>query len=168
LLYQSIKQSVMNLLEAKKLAIDLMSEHGILDQGWRFQYDNAKRRFGRCSYSTKTISLSKHLVLLNELEIVKNTILHEIAHALTPGAGHSRIWQRKAIEIGCSGDRCYSSFEVQVPESRYISECKGCGYTHKRHKMTDRLKYGKQSCGRCSNGRYDEKYKLEWKVNPKF
>jgi predicted SprT family Zn-dependent metalloprotease len=158
----------MNLLEAKKLAIDLMAKHGILDQGWRFQYDNARRRFGRCSYRTKTISLSKHLVSLNDLENVKNTILHEIAHALTPGHGHDRVWQRKAIEIGCNGERCYSSFDVQQPESRYIAECSGCGHTHKRHKMTDRLKYGNQSCGKCSGGRYNEKYKLVWKVNPNF
>ena len=158
----------MNLLEAKNLAIDLMAKHGILDQGWRFQYDNARRRFGRCSYRTKTISLSKHLVSLNDLEKVKDTILHEIAHALTPGHGHDRVWQRKAIEIGCNGERCYSSFDVQQPESRYIAECKGCGHTHKRHKMTDRLKYGKQSCGRCSGGSYNEKFRLECKVNPNY
>lgn len=158
----------MNLLEAKNLANDLMAKHGILDQGWRFQYDNARRRFGRCSYRTKTISLSKHLVSLNDLEKVKDTILHEIAHALTPGHGHDRVWQRKAIEIGCNGERCYSSFDVQQPESRYIAECKGCGHTHKRHKMTDRLKYGKQSCGRCSSGSYNEKFRLEWKVNPNY
>jgi predicted SprT family Zn-dependent metalloprotease len=158
----------MNLLEAKNLAIDLMAKHGILDQGWRFQYDNARRRFGSCSYRTKTISLSKHLVSLNDLENVKDTILHEIAHALTPGHGHDRVWQRKAIEIGCNGKRCYSSFDVQQPESRYIAECSGCGHTHRRHKMTDRLKYGSQSCGRCSGGSYNEKYKLEWKVNPKY
>lgn len=158
----------MNLLEAKNLAIDLMAKHGILDQGWRFQYDNARRRFGCCSYRTKTISLSKHLVSLNDIEKVKDTILHEIAHALTPGHGHDRVWQRKAIEIGCNGERCYSSFDVQQPESRYIAECNGCGHIHKRHKMTDRLKYGKQSCGRCSGGTYNDEYRLIWKVNPNY
>lgn len=158
----------MDLLEAKVLAVNLMVKHGIFAQGWRFQYDNARRRFGCCNYRTKTISLSKHLVSLNDLANVKDTILHEIAHALTPGHGHDRVWQRKAIEIGCNGERCYSSFDVQQPESRYIAECKGCGHTHKRHKMTDRTKYGKQSCGRCSGGSYNEKYRLEWKVNPNY
>jgi predicted SprT family Zn-dependent metalloprotease len=159
----------MQLTEAKKLAINLMEQHGLLDKGWYFEFDNARRRFGVCRYGTKSIGLSKHLVSLNDEARVKNTILHEIAHALVgPGYGHDHVWRRKAIEIGCDGQRCYSSKVVETPESRYIAECKGCGKVHKRHKMTRSLKFGSSSCGTCSNGRYNPIFKLEWILNPNF
>ena len=159
----------MQLIEAKNLALNLMREHKLLNMGWTFEFDNARRRFGVCRYRTKRIGLSKHLVSLNDEASVKDTILHEIAHALVGGGhGHDHVWRSKAIEIGCNGKRCYSSNEVETPESRYIATCDGCGKVHKRHKMTDRLKYGSSSCGTCSNGSYNPTYKLIWVLNPKF
>mgnify|MGYP003350792872 FL=1 len=157
----------MNLLEAKQLAETLMYQHGITQQGWRFEFDNAKRRFGVCRYRSKTIGLSKSLTALNEVGRVKNTILHEIAHALVgAGHGHNWVWQRKAIEIGCDGKRCYSGEVTNTPESRYIAICPKCNHTHKRHKLSCRTK--SSSCGKCSQGRYNEAYKLNWTLNPNF
>lgn len=159
----------MNLQDAKNLAIQLMNQHGLIDNGWHFEFDNAKRRFGCCVHTYKRISLSKHLVELNDEARIKNTILHEIAHALVgPKHGHDYVWRRKAIEIGCDGSRCYSSDKVKSPQSKYIAECNGCGKTHNRHKMTRALKYGSSSCGHCSGSRYNEKYKLVWKENPNY
>jgi predicted SprT family Zn-dependent metalloprotease len=158
----------MQLTDAKNLALNLMKQHDLLDMGWTFEFDNARRRFGVCRYRTKRIGLSMHLVSLNDEARVKNTILHEIAHALTPGHGHDYVWRRKAIEIGCDGNRCYSSNKVETPESRYIAVCNGCGKVHKRHKMTRTLKFGSISCGPCSGGRYNEMYKLTWIENPNF
>jgi predicted SprT family Zn-dependent metalloprotease len=154
----------MNLLEAKQLAETLIKRHGLYELGWRFEFDNSKRRFGVCRYLSKTIGLSKNLTALNEVEQVKDTILHEIAHALTPGHHHDWVWQRKAIEIGCNGERCYSPNEVVTPQSKYIAVCCGCGKTHKKHRQAKR----ESSCGNCSNGRYNPTYKLEWKLNPNF
>jgi predicted SprT family Zn-dependent metalloprotease len=154
----------MNLNEAENLAISLMRYHGLYELGWRFEFDNAKRRFGVCRYRNKTIGLSKGLTALNELERVRNTILHEIAHALVgPKHGHDWVWRRKAIEIGCDGKRCYSSETTNTVESRYIAICPKCKHTHKRHKITSRTKTS--SCGKCSPT-YDEKYKLNWVLNP--
>lgn len=159
----------MQLTEANKLAIQLMDQHGLLDKGWSFEFDNARRRFGVCRHRTKRIGLSKHLVSLNGEARVKNTILHEIAHALVGhGHGHDHVWRRKAIEIGCDGNRCYSSNVVETPESRYIATCNGCGRVHKRHKMTRTLKYGDTSCSPCSGGSYNSQYRLTWITNPNF
>lgn len=57
---------------------------------------------GTCSYyNDLIISLQISHVINNDIEEVKNTILHEIAHALVGlGHGHNKIWQQKAIEIG--------------------------------------------------------------------
>ena len=51
--------------------------------GYRFKFDNAKRRFGQCSYTDKRISLSKPLASnnLDNFFQINDTILHEIAHA---------------------------------------------------------------------------------------
>lgn len=151
----------MELIEAQKIANNLMAKHGIIEKGWRFEFDNAKRRFGCCNYTHKKITLSRHLVSLNEESQVKDTILHEIAHALTPGHHHDYIWRMKAVEIGCNGERCYKSKNVTTPESKYVAICVGCGVTHKKHKKTTRS----YSCQHCSGGRYNPSFKLDYRLN---
>ena len=111
----------MELKQASKLAIELIDKHGLLNRGWHFAFDRANRRFGSCQYYRKRITLSKFLTELNSEQEVRNTILHEIAHALTPGQHHNHIWRAKAKEIGCTGDRCYSSEQVARPESKIHS-----------------------------------------------
>ena len=151
----------MKLNEARDLAIQLMNKHGITQQGWSFEFDNAKRRFGCCKYRLKKITLSVYLTELNKLEDVKNTILHEIAHALCPREGHSPIWRAKAIEIGCDGNRCYSSNEVETVKGNYTATCVGCNKEFSRFRYTTKS----QSCGNCSGGRYNPQYKLVWVKN---
>jgi len=71
-------------------------------------------RAGQCfSRTKKLIQLQPTYVELNEESSVRNTILHEIAHALTPNHNHNKFWKRKAIEIGCDGKRCYGSNVVK-------------------------------------------------------
>jgi predicted SprT family Zn-dependent metalloprotease len=154
----------MDLSKAETLAKELIKQHGLNEAGWIFKFDNAKRRFGSCRYRSRIITLSKHLTELNDENRIRNTILHEIAHALTPGHGHNWIWKAKALEIGCDGDRCYSGKVVSTPESKYIAICKGCNYTHKKH----RKPRATSSCGNCSGGRYNENYKLNFIPNPKY
>lgn len=138
----------MNLQQAKKLAIELMDEHGLLDKGWSFEYDNAKRRFGVCSYRTKTIGLSIPLVAANEEDRVKDTILHEIAHALTPGAKHGPAWKAKCIEIGAKPERCYTQEDTNTIAGKYRAICGGCGRVHSRHK---RLPEGRRYACLCQS-----------------
>lgn len=149
----------MKLTEAKELAISLMEKHSLLDKGWYFEYDNAKRRFGCCFYYERKITLSKELTSLNDVNRVKNTILHEIAHALVGiGNGHNRVWQNKAIEIGCDGKRCYDSSVVATPTPNYLAVCPNCNKEFKRMKRTT----SSHSCGKCCKS-YNPKYKLEFK-----
>jgi predicted SprT family Zn-dependent metalloprotease len=152
----------MELSKAHDLAIRLMEKHNLIIAGWRFQFDNAKRRFGCCKYRSKMITLSKYLTELNNETRIRNTILHEIAHALTPGQHHNNVWRSKAREIGCDGERCYSALAVEVPKARYVAVCPGCGNTFTKHRIR---KIINQSCGRCSGGRYNPKYKIEYKLN---
>ena len=151
----------MDLRHAHLLANNLMVKHGLISKGWSFSFDNAKRRFGVCRYRTKRISLSKHLVELNSEARVTNTILHEIAHALVgPGCGHGAIWKQVAINIGCNGERCYSSHDTVTPQPNYQAVCGTCGKTHKRHRLPTK----KYSCGYCTR-KYDERYLLKFVKN---
>ena len=140
----------MELIKAQQLAEKLIHKHDLDVKGWRFSFDNARRRFGCCKYRSKQITLSKVLTLLNNEKEVKNTILHEIAHALTPGHHHDWVWRQKAIEIGCDGSRCYSSKIVATPEPRYVATCVGCGKQHSKNRLS---KWSSSSCRPCSGGR---------------
>lgn len=150
----------MKLNEARDLALRLMEKHGVSD--WTFEFDRAKKRFGCCNYTFKRISLSISLTELNDEDKVRDTILHEIAHALVGHKhNHNHVWRRKAIEIGCNGERCYSSDKVVTPVAKYHATCEKCNKTYKRYRIP---KY-EQSCGRCSGGRFNPEFIIKWKRN---
>ena len=150
----------MDIFKANRIGIELLDKHGLLDLGWHFKMDNAKRRFGVCRYRTKVISISLPLTTLNSEEQVTDTILHEIAHALVgPRNGHGQIWKAKAIEVGCKPERCYNN-EVKQPKGNYEADCPSCGHTHTR---TKKPRQGKRhSCGVCQKG-FNHNKILVWK-----
>jgi predicted SprT family Zn-dependent metalloprotease len=117
----------MNLGEALQSAFDLMTLHG-LTPNWTFRFDSARRRFGRCSHSRRMITLSRPLTELNDAARVKDTILHEIAHALCgPNEGHGPAWRAKAQSIGANGEARYDSAIVKQPARPWRSVCPKCG-----------------------------------------
>ena len=135
----------MKLDEAKSLTLTLMSQHNLTE--WSFKFDNAKRRFGSCDSRLKEITLSKHLVLINDENRVKNTILHEIAHALVGCKHHhDNVWKQKALEIGCNGNRCYNSKDTVRVEGTYQAACSICGHIFHSFKLRKK----QSSCGLCS------------------
>lgn len=125
----------MNLITAKSLAITKMKEHGLYKKGWKFQYDNAKLRFGQCDCYNKIIRLSKYLVELNDKGEVLDTILHEIAHALTPkdADSHGSEWKRMCKKIGANPER-YCPESVKIPQARYTAKCT-CGKKFDSYRM---------------------------------
>lgn len=147
------------MIEAQKIATELMSKHGLIDKGWRFEFNSRKRSLGVCSHSTKKILLSKHFIPLISLSDLKNTILHEIAHALVGvNHGHDYVWRIKAIEIGCNGNRLYKG-EVKI-EGKYKAVCPVCGKVVYKHRKPTRS----YSCGSCSD-KFDVRFKLDFHVN---
>ena len=149
----------MDLRLAKELARALMKEHGLIDDKWTFEFTESKQAFGICKYRNKTIGLSRPLTLVNDVTHVRNTILHEIAHALCPGQRHNKVWQAKAIEIGCDGER-FCSMEVVPPKNKYKATCGTCGCIY----TANRLPKNTTSCGRCSK-KFDPKYILVYLIN---
>lgn len=147
----------MNVNEAVRNAKALLAVHGLTD--WTIKLDSAKNRAGRCTYSTRTISLSRVLIELRSPEDTRNTVLHEIAHALTPGHHHDAVWARKCIAIGGNGQRTHTDSPVPY---RYTSVCPN-GHTGGRHKMSKAIKVG-ASCGKCSSA-FNPRFVLKWVDN---
>lgn len=152
----------MNLTIAENLAISLMKQHGIYQQGWRFEFDNAFRRFGVCKYRSKTIGLSSKLVSINELDKVKDTILHEIAHAIAGyKAGHGIDWKLVCMRIGAKPERCYTSEDTNTPQLKYSATCGACGKTHQKARL--KYKEARRSC-MCQSGKdWNNRVLLEFK-----
>ncbi len=89
--------------QASYLAVNLMSRYGLA--GWSFEFfrgDLPERyHFGVCRHSAKTIGLCQLCVQYDTDEQIRNTILHEIAHALVgPKEDHGSIWQEKFLSLG--------------------------------------------------------------------
>ncbi len=100
--------------------------------GWKIEIDRAKKRLGCCHASQKMISFSRHFIRLNGVEEMRDTILHEVAHALTPkDRGHGRAWRIMAAKIGAVPRRC--SVDAVAPDGKYVADC-SCGSTHPRFK----------------------------------
>lgn len=141
----------MKLFHAKVLAEELMYIHGLFD--WHFAFDTAKKRFGCCHFTKKTITLSADLVALNTEDRVKETILHEIAHAQCGfSAGHGEVWKQTVASIGGVASRCYDHTTVKTPLMRYSAHCPQC------HQTVQRRKKQRLLCRPC-------KAMLQWKEN---
>lgn len=164
-----------NELMNKTYSIDLYGIGGksthkvspVIHLGYRFSFDNAKSRFGACHYGNdKRITLSRHLCSHNldkTYTKIKDTILHEIAHAIcvhlygkVVGAGHGIRWQRIAKQIGCTAQRCYDREKVNLPKSKYTATCPTCGNQSPFHRKPRR----KYACSKCCVSGFEAKHQL--------
>lgn len=133
----------MDLRDAEALALRLLQEHGL--EGWTFRFDHARRRLGACHYGERRISLSKPLTLLNPEAVVRDTLLHEIAHALTPGAKHGPSWRAMARRLGAEPRATARYGSVATPAAPYELVCDHCSERIPRY----RRPRGRYVCRRC-------------------
>ena len=103
---------------SEKLANQLIKKYKLDKKGWTFKWDYARTRFGLCDYGKKTIQLSTYLTQAIPMSEVRDTILHEIAHALTPNdGGHGKEWMDMCVKIGARPERCKDvEFIKEVPQ----------------------------------------------------
>ena len=135
----------MELNSAESLARQLMKEHGLTD--WHFRWSSALEQYGSCSHRTKPISLSKRLTPLCEEHQVRDTILHEIAHALVDHwRNHDEVWRAMALQIGCSGKRNGKYGTKAMLQYEYGAVCKNGHIVYSHRRLVGR------SCGECFKG----------------
>lgn len=106
--------------EARKITLDLIHGKGLA--GWKVVFDHAKKRAGQCSYRDMTISLSTHLMAHRDYLETLNTITHEVAHAMTPGANHGWKWQQAHKSLGGDGKRVFHN-DMHDPKAKFHGTC---------------------------------------------
>ncbi|WP_134741295.1 SprT-like domain-containing protein [Nocardioides sp. 503] len=144
----------MQLAEAARLGRTLLDEHGLHD--WELVFDRAKRRAGICRESERTIGLSAPLTQVHGDADVRDTILHEIAHALVGARhGHDWVWKATARRIGCSGERLISADTPGV-DGAWVGVC-SAGHRATRHRRPTRP----MACATCSPA-FDAAHLLTW------
>jgi hypothetical protein len=147
----------MDLGDAYRMGTELLRHHRL--DGWTLAFDGAKRRAGVCRYDVRVIGLSAPLTRLHARDEVRETVLHEIAHALVgPRHGHDAVWVAQARAIGGNGRRCVPS-DAPTVTAPWLGVCPA-GHTAERHRRPERV----QSCARCSRT-FSAEHLLEWTLH---
>ena len=96
---ESTRNGAERLNEVTGMARRLMEEHGLKD--WTLAFVEARRRLGDCRFQDRVIRISRAHALEGSEEQIRDTVLHEIAHAIAgPEAGHGPLWKAAARRIG--------------------------------------------------------------------
>lgn len=118
--------------------------------GWTFGFDRATRRAGQCNYTHRKITVSRRLMALYSEAEAKDTVIHEVAHALVgPGEAHGERWRETAIALGGTGEVRVSRDAPQLPP-KYVGLC-SCGREFARM----RLPRADLMCRACAEAGYD-------------
>ncbi len=122
--------------EIREMARRLLSQHGLSE--WEFGINSNRRRIGVCFSPSGSflgrIEISSHFAERNSDAEIRDTILHEIAHALVgPAHGHDAVWRAKCAEIGARPERCYGD-EVEMPKGKWRATCRSCETEYDRHR----------------------------------
>ncbi|MFT4307246.1 MAG: SprT-like domain-containing protein [Microbacterium sp.] len=138
----------------REWAEELIGRH--LDATWSFGFDNAKRRAGLCDYARRRISVSRYLAARYDDETNRQTLLHEVAHALAgPTAGHGSRWRRIARDLGYTGGVTHRG-ETATELAPWVGTCPA-GHVVYRHRRAAR----ETSCALCAPV-FDPHHILTW------
>jgi len=147
---------------ARTMALKLMEAHSL--QGWSFGWLSSRRKFGICNYRRKQISLSIPLVEANSEERVRDTVLHEIAHALVGFShGHNYVWKAAAVRIGAPPQACWTSANTVRPSAKYIGTCRN-GHTTLRNARSRTIAC-KKCCNEYNQGKWSAEFVFTYRTN---
>jgi predicted SprT family Zn-dependent metalloprotease len=165
----------MDLHAAQPLAVALMRQYGLDEKEWEFHFNNNARRAGVCKVfrprqsalvsaaqtvmrrmqllktaKPNRIELSRPWTRLHSEAQVRDTILHEIAHALAgPSARHGPRWKKVAQRLGAEPKSCFHD-ERLAKEPLYTIFCpNSCGKPIHRYKLSREWRL--RLCSECTS-----------------
>lgn len=113
--------------DVEQYAIVCMERCGLSD--WAFKADRAIRRLGCCRMARREISLSRYFVALyleRNQDLIRRTILHEIAHALAwlqaGERGHGAVWHQWCVALGIADEKASCKCEDFAPPERQLKK----------------------------------------------
>lgn len=127
----------------------------------------AKKRWGQCRKVPGGFAININAILLderNDVEGLKNTIIHELLHSCKGCMNHGAEWKELAAKVkrayGYDIKRTNSAADKGVDketlpvrkkvEPKYIVKCEHCGQVIKRQKRSEFIKHlSLYTCGRC-------------------
>lgn len=137
----------------------LEAEYPFLNK-WIISFDNAKRRAGVCKMSSSTISISLSHIQNNQISVIKDTILHEFAHAIAyelyKESGHGYYWKKVAKKIGATPKACGS---FQLPSAPWVL-VHACSKTTEIKAISQRFRRNKKIKNYFLSGRPETKGEL--------
>ena len=113
----------------QKQTKELLAQHGLTD--WKVLFDRSLHRAGSCRYFEKEIVYSIHFMEVASPEERRNTMTHEVAHALAGHkAGHGPRWAEKHRKLGGNGavKRLFPQELASHEYFLYVGTCSHCGY----------------------------------------
>ena len=118
--------------------------------GWNIYFTNHSGVLGMCYNKQKKIRMSIPWMKTVGYRESCDTLLHEIAHALTKHGGHTAEFYANCKRVGCKVQRCYtggkslpSKYKRKVNNNYYSGSCPKCGREFATRIPTN------QSCRRC-------------------
>lgn len=119
---------------------------------FHFFWTDRKQQLGVCEHGRRRIGLSKHYVQNYSDELVIDTILHEIAHALCgAGEGHGARWKAMCRQIGANPQRCK---DIERVGHKWEMGCTNdaCGSAPARYFRKPKYHERYYRCRKCGGG----------------
>jgi hypothetical protein len=136
------------LIYVRQLARGLMDAHGL--SSWTFRYNGRRRQIACCVApghgQPGRIELSRHFLPILDPATLRDTLLHEVAHALVgPEHGHDDVWKRKCLEIGARPEPC--GRPPSMPRGVWRASCPSCRRSYDFYRRPKTLRRYCAACG---------------------
>ena len=135
---QELKETIIQEFKSLGFEVDLLNDYVFKIDGRSVQ------KAGSCIYSKRVITISKKAFINQTPRGIKNTMVHEMLHAITPRAEHGGLWLKYANDYNeAYGESVgiikqnFNEFDLQLSESekqgllertyKYTLICPDCG-----------------------------------------
>lgn len=134
----------MNVDELIEEGQKLLSTHNL--GGWIVKVEDIGQLLGQCDYKKQTIVVGDYYLHNNPTDMVRDTLRHEVAHALTPGHNHDAVWRAMAAMLGAVPRACYKN--AKMPLGKFVASCPKCTRVYSKNRLHYKDGYYCKDCGK--------------------